>query len=137
MFWFYHKPPWWQQALLFKMNKRGSASPLKKVSFCRRPQHPWDYKAQIKPVTVSWHKRNIVFWKKMWRKGNMVKYFSINRRVHQADKDFLPLLLRRARTARPALEAMRDLKPCLFLRFLLLILIVIFIFYLNCQRSRI
>ena len=64
----------------------------------------------------------------MWREGNMVEYFTINRGIHQADKDFLPLFLRRAKTARPALEAIRDLKPCLFLRFLLLSLIVIFIF---------
>ena len=73
----------------------------------------------------------------MWRAGDMVEYFTVNRGIHQADKDFLPLFLRRAKTARPALEAIRDLKPCLFLRFLLLSLIVIFIFYLNCQRSRI
>ena len=47
----------------------------------------------------------------MWREGDMVEYLTINRRIHQADKDFLPLFLRRAKTARPFLVAIRDLKP--------------------------
>ena len=122
---------------IIKICHYSTASFFKYIALIGWTQNLGKHKPKRAIISKSIHKIQIVNRKTTRGANNIKEGFISNRKTHQAERSFLPLLLLLDKTERPPFVAILDRKPCLFFLFLLLIFTFTFIFYFNHQRCQI